>query len=159
MAKKTLEEIKEIADEYAQVAKQIARIETARERVMAPVVERHAEEMAEATGSHDKRIAKLQKQADELRGEVIAFVADKKKTYSAESGLATFGVEVGTKAGPRIIDRTKFIALCKKKGVDIWNIAKIMVEKADELLGKKEVAAISEPSSVPTRVEYLKLKD
>jgi len=158
MPKKTLEEIKAVADEYAQVMRQLANAEKKRDAELQPILERHARQLQPIHEAHDPKIDRLELRATQLKAEVLGFVQPKVKTYRAETDLVEFGVEVGTKAGPRVIDRDKFVKLCKKKGVDMWNVVKIMVEKADELLGKKEVNEISTPSSVPTRNEYLRLK-
>lgn len=158
MSRKSLEEIKAAADEYAEVAKQIARVETARDKVLGPIVQRHAEEMVDAVGSHDKRIEKLQRRADELKKQVLDFVAEKKRTYRGESELAEFGVEVGEKQLERQPDKKKLWDVCKKKGVEFFDLVTVMLAEADKRLGTKEVNAISERRTKATRDEYLRLK-
>lgn len=158
MARLKLEEVKAKADEYVKIAKRIATAERAREQALAPMIQRHAEELSPVIQTHDRKIEGLQQKADTLRAEVLAFVADKKKTYTAESELATFGVTVGEKQLERQPDKKKLWELCKKKGVEFFDLVNVMLAEADKRLGTKEVNAISERRTKGTRDEYLKIK-
>lgn len=159
MAKATLEEIKAKADEYAKIAKSIERAEAKRDEEIAPIVEKHEKKLAEVADPHERKLNRLNTQAAALKSEVLAFVADKKKTYKVESELAVFGVEVGTKQLERHPDKSKLWDLCKKKGVEFFDLVNVMLAEADKRLGKKEVDAISERKTKDTRDEFLKLKD
>ena len=158
MAKPTLEEIKAAADEYVKLSRRIATVETARERAMAPVIERHAKEVAEATGSFDKRIEKLERQAAEKRAFVKAFLAGRTRTFADQGEISEFGVMVGSKPGTRVPDREKLRKLCREKGVDYDAITTVLLGEADKALGVTAVTEISERPSVPTRDEYLRPK-
>lgn len=158
MAKATLEEIKAKADEYAKLAKQIARAEKMRDAELAPILTRHEEELAAASDKFERKINRLTFDASAIKAEVLAWLGPRKKTYAAESELATFGVEVGTKQLERQPDKPKLLALCKKKGVEFFDLVNVMLAEADKRLGKKDVDEISTRRTVDTRSEYLKLK-
>ncbi len=158
MPKPTLEEIKLKADEYAKVAKSLERAQLAREAEMSPIIERHANELQPVLDAHAPKIEKLEAKAQALRSEVVAWLGSKSKTYAAESEKATFGVTVGSKELERQPDKKKLWDLCKKKGVEFFDLVNVMLAEADKRLGKKEIDAISERRTVARRDEYLKLK-
>jgi len=156
MPKKTLEEIKATADEYVKVVQQLERAEQARDGDR--FVLSYQKKLQAALGKHEAKITKLSEKADRLKRDVLAFVVDKKNTYKAESELATFGVTVGTKQLERQPDKKKLWDLCKKKGVEFFDLVTVMLAEADKRLGTKEIDAISERRTKATRNEYLRLK-
>lgn len=158
MPKLTLDEIKAKADEYAKAAAAIGRAEKARDAALAPIVERHAEEMRPVLDKHDPKIAKLYEKAARLEHEVVTWVGARKRSYKAESELATFGIDVGTKDLERQPDKQKLWNLCKKKGVEFFDLVNVMLAEADKRLGKKEVDALSTRRTVPTSKPFLKVK-
>jgi hypothetical protein len=158
VAKITLDDIKAKADEYAKLAKKIERTETARDSEIAPFVEKHEKRIQLIIDLYEPEISKLQARADAAKAEVMDFLATRKGTFADESDLADFGVVVGTKPGNRTVDPVKLVTLCKKKGVEIWDMLNVVLKNADKLLGKKEVDEISTNDPIPTRDEYLRLK-
>lgn len=159
MAKATLEEIKIKADEYAKIAKQIERAEAKRDEELAPIVAKHEKKVAEIEALHDPKIERLQRKADGLKAEVVEWMATKKTSWAAEGEISVFGVKVGTKQLERVPDKSKLWDLCKKKGVEFFDLVSVALASADKALGKKEVDAISERREVPTRTEFLTVKD
>ncbi len=159
MAKLTLEEIKAKADEYAKTVRQLKRAQDACEREKSPVTEKYEKAISKIDEAHSRKIGRLLAKAEELKAEVLAFVADKKKTYEAESEHAVFGVKVGTKELERQPDKAKLWDLCKKKSVEFFDLISVSLGAADKALGKKEVDAISTRKKKETRLEYVGLKD
>lgn len=113
----------------------------------------------ELAAVHDKKIEAAQARADALEAEILAWFEKRAKSVKVESRHAVAELVVGTKLGNRQIDAKKLTALCKKKGVDVGSVISIMVQRCDDLLGKKEVDAISTRDSVPARTASVKLKD
>lgn len=158
MAKPTLEEIKAAADEYVKLGRKIGSVELKREAAMEPLVQRHAEEMREATASFDRTIERLETNQSNLRAKVLEFLSGKSRTYQAEGEVAEFGVVVGSKPGTRVVDREKLRKLCKAKGVDYDAVTTVLLGEADKALGASSVDEISERPETPTRNEYLRPK-
>lgn len=146
------------AERWAASVKKLNTLEAAREAEIEPLTARYEAAVASINEMHDGEIDKLQKKADEHEARVVDWLNTKKKTTKLETKSAVAEIVHGTKAGPRIIDPQKLIALCKKKSVDLWQMVNVLVGAADKLLGKKEVDAISTNETTPTKTVTLKLK-
>ena len=157
MAKPTLEEIKAKADEYVKLMRRVERAENARDTDQ--IILSYEKKLDAARGKYDVQISRLQAKADELRAEVVAWMSSRKVSWSSESELAEFGVKVGVKELERQPDKQKLWNLCKKKGVEFFELITVSLAAADKALGRKEVDAISTKRTKETRDEYLRVKE
>lgn len=158
VAKLSKQAIKQKADEWADKKAAIEKAETARQAAIDPIITRHNEELKPVLAKHDRKIEQLQSQADEIESEVLAWLELQKvdTTISGEKAVASSITE--TKIGPRVIDVQKFITAAKNKGEAMWECISVAVAKAEKLIGKKEIDAISTKQETTGVVNSLKLK-
>lgn len=154
MAKLSQAAVKELADEWADVGEQIAKLDQKRNAELDPLIERHNLEMKPILDKYDPKIAKLQERRSEIWDEVTGWLTAHGKAISLEGERAVAAVEV--KVGARTIDPEKFFKLVKAKGSEFWGCLTVQIAKAEKFLGKTEVDKIAEKKNglVPT----LKLK-
>lgn len=158
MAKLSQSAIKQRADEWAAKLDAIRKSEAAREKALAPVIERHNEEMKPLVAPYDRKIEKLQAEADAIEGEVLEWLdrQDEDITLAGKNAVAASLTE--TKIGSRVIDVQKFISAAKSKGEAMWDCVSIAIAKAEKLVGKKELDAISTKKETVVTTNSLRLK-
>lgn len=159
MAKLSQAAIKTLADEWAAKRAAIVRAERAREAAIDPIIARHNEELAPILKRHDAKIATLQAEADSIAGEVLGWLEQNGKPIRLEGEKAVAEFSTGTTLGNREIDVKKFLKAAKAKGEAMYECINVLVKKAEELLGKTELEAISNRPITPTKSWTLKLKD
>lgn len=147
------------AERWASTTKKLNAAEAAREAEIAPLTAQYDAAVAEINKRHDPGIGKLQTKADEHQARVIGWLETKKKTTTLEGKNWIAEIVHGLKQSPRRVDLAKLTELCKKKGVELFAIATVVLKEADKLLGRKEVDAISTHDDIPTKTVSLKLKD
>lgn len=159
VAKLTQAEIKAKADEYIRLQTEIAEVQRKRERVVNPLMERHALEMASATRKYDTQIDKLNNAGTELYHEVMDWLESQSKPVKLVGELAIAQLQITeiAKAGPRVIDVERFIALAKEQKKDPWSCIKAEVGKAEKLLGPKDIEKVStrETKTVESRSAFI----
>ena len=162
MAKLTQAAVKDLAEQYAAAAMAVQKAESARDRAVTPLMERHAEEMAAATAKHDRKIAELTASANDLYFEVMAWLEAQPKSLRLETehAIAELNIASITKAGPRVVEAKAFIAKAESQKKDPWTCIKVEVGKAEKLLGPKDIDAVSKrnESVVESRVATLEVK-
>jgi hypothetical protein len=158
VAKLSKSAIKQKADEWADKKAAIDKAESARAAAIDPIITRHDEELKPVLTKHDKKIEQLQAQADEIENEIFAWLElqEVDTTISGEKAVASSITE--TTIGQRIIDVQKFIKAAKSKGEAMWDCISVAVAKAEKLIGKKEIDAISTKKETTGVVNSLRLK-
>jgi hypothetical protein len=149
MPKLTQAEIKAKADEWAKAIGLVAKAVETKEAFLAPLVE-----------PHDRKIEKLQDQADKIEAEIIAWLDGQPKAIRLEAKKAIAELELfeRTTLGPRVIDPEKFIATAKRQNKNPWPCIKVEVGKGEKLLGPKDINSISERSETTTTVRFPSLR-
>jgi hypothetical protein len=157
MSKLSQSAIKTKADEWAAIQGKIQIADIARNAALAPILERQADELQLASAKHDQKISKLQQEADAIEAEVLEWLETQGEiTVTGARAIAERRTE--TKIGARVIDVKKFFDAAKSKGEAMWDCVTVAVAKAEKLLGKKEIDAISEKKESVSIVKQLRLK-
>lgn len=158
MAKLTKAGAIELISEWERKQRQIAGAQAARDRDLAPLIERHNEELKPVLAKHDAKIAKLEDHAAEIEAEVLAYLEQqgKDQIIATEGAVAEQKTEI--KIGSRVIDPQKFIAKARSKGAAMWECVTIGVAKAVKLLGEDEIDTIAEKKETTSVVRQLRLK-
>lgn len=159
MARFSQKAIRAKADEWAAIRGKIRAAEAAKDEALAPLVEKHAKEMAAASKKHDGPIAKLQESADAIEQEIKGWLMTRDAPMRIESEKAVAEFRISSKLGPRVISVKQFLEAAKSKGEAMYECINVLVAKAEELLGKKEVDAISVRPESKSIEATLKLKD
>jgi len=154
--KLTRDEIKVYVDEWAGLASRIERAEKARTKAMSPVIERHAEELAAVTGEHDTKLENLRAQAAAIEGQVIPWLTEKKTPVriAGEKGEAV--LTIGTRYGARSVTVADFLEAAKgEKKEAAYGCLKVMVEKAEKMLGKDKFDKIAPKAAAVVKTAVL----
>ena len=154
MTKLTQGEIKGLADKWAEVNAKIAKAETAKNAEIDPFLVRFNEDTEPIRVKHDKKINSLREQADEIEGQVLGWLNGVGKPIALAGEKAVAAVEA--KIGNRVINVQKFFDSVKDKNVAFWECVSVAIAKAEKLVGKDKVDAVSSKES--KLVATLKLK-
>lgn len=158
MAKLSQATVKQKLDEWGLLTAEISKAETARTKAIDPIIARHNEELAPVLKRHDTKIEKLQSAKDSLSGEILGWLDAHGKPLRLEGETAIAEYSTGTKLGDRVIDVKKFLDVAKSKGEAMYDCIQILVQKAEKLIGKKELEQISDRPEKDTKSVTLKLK-
>ncbi|MEO8649178.1 MAG: hypothetical protein ABI539_08435 [Acidobacteriota bacterium] len=158
MAKLSQSAIKARADEWALVKSKIQTAQTAKDAALAPIVERHEDEMRIASAKHDRKIETLQAEADALETEVLGWLNTQAGDVMVSGERAVAEKKTETKIGQRIVDVKKFLETAKSKGEAMWDCVSVAVAKAEKLIGKSELDAISTKKETVSTSTTLRLK-
>ncbi len=142
------------AERWATLKKQIAVIDAAREKKLAPVEAK----MRAIDVEFDAQIEPIQKKADAFETEVREWLEKQKKSVTVESKSAVVEIVHGTKLADRKADVKRFLKFAKTKGDAVYDCLTVAIAKAKTLIGEAELDKISERGSVPTKTVTLKLK-
>lgn len=147
-----------LMDEWEYVQNKIAKAEVARNKAMAPLIERHNEELKPIVEKHDKKIAQLNDDAAVLEFQVTEFLAAANKDQILEHNGSVAEQRTETKIGGRVIDPQKFIAKAKTKGEAMWSCITVGVAKAVALIGEEDVDTIADKKETTSVSRTLRLK-
>lgn len=159
MAKLSQKAVRERADEWAVLLRKIRTAEAARDAALAPIIERHADELAPVLNKHDAKIEKLQAHADEIYREVKEWLEARGEPVRLEGERAVAEFRIATKLGPRVVDVKRFLDAARPKGEAMFDCISILVAKAEAVLGKRDLDAISHRPETKVIEAGLKLKD
>lgn len=163
MAKLTQAAVKEKLEAWAAVELDLQKAEAAREKAAAPIVERQAQELADATKKYDARISKLRVESVDIEGEIYHWLESQPKAVRLETerAIAELRIESVTKTGPRVVDAQAFIKKAESQKKDPWPCIKVEVGKAEKLLGPKDIDTVSSRKETVTesRAVLVELKD
>ena len=151
--------VKELCDEWSELQVSITKAEEAKQRAMAPLVEKHNEELKPILAKHDPKIEKMISRSGEVRTQIRDWMLGQKKELSFTGDDWQASVKHGISLGARVVDVKKFIALAKQKGDAIYECVTVILKKAEPLIGKKTLDEISERPSTPTTEFTLQRKD
>lgn len=157
MPKLSKADIKSKLAEWESLSKKIAKAQETMETEMVPAVRRFAVATKPIREHWDPKIAKLTEQRAAVQKEVTDWLKSQKKDVAVETDTAI--AERTTGLGPRVIDIKKFFEAAKSKSESaIHECINVLIDKAEKLLGKKEVDAISDrfPKKDPTTQLRLK---
>lgn len=158
MPKLSQKAVRELADEWAGLQRQIQKAEDQKTSALSPIYERHNEELKPVLAKHEGKIEKLRARSDELEGRVTGWLETREADTTIATDHAVASRTTETKSGQRIIDVKKFMNAAKSKGEAMWDCVSVAVAMAEKLIGKKEIDAISTKKET-TRVEAtLRLK-
>jgi hypothetical protein len=151
--------VKELCEEWSALQVSITKAEEAKQRAMAPLVEKHNEELKPVLAKHDPKIEGLITRSDEVRTQIREWMLlqPKDMNFSGETWIA--GVLSGESLGNRVVDVKKFLDLAKQKGDAIYECVTVILKKAEPLIGKKKIDEISSQHKTPTRTFTLQRKD
>ena len=159
MAKLSQAAVKAKADEWAGKLSEIAKLEQKKVDALSPIIEQHNEELKPFLARFDPKIEKIRAEADAIHKEVIGWLGKNGKPITLHGEKAVAAYETGTKLGDRVINVKQFLEIAKAKGEAMYECFGIFVQKAEKLIGKKELDQISTRPSSPTKSVTLKLKD
>lgn len=145
MAKQTQAEIKGLADKWADVNAKIVKAENAKNAELEPFVTAFNAETEPIRTKHDKKINSLREQADEIEATVLGWLNGVGKPIALAGEKAVAAVE--SKVGSRSINVQKFFDTVKDKNAAFWECVSVAIAKAEKLLGKDKVDAISSKDS------------
>lgn len=156
----TAAEIAEYADVWGKLQLQIDKHETAKDAAIEPLTESYNEQVEQVSRKFDTKIAKIKAQQLTIEEVVIPWLAKKKKDTEVAGEFAIAERKTTTKIWPRVIDFLKFMKAIKRQGVVEAGLACISVQigKAEEVLGKKTVDAMSKKPETDETVVQLRLK-
>lgn len=154
MAKLTQAEIKAKADEYAGLVAKISKAEEAKDRELAPYRAEYENQVNAIENKHDSRIGKLMRQAGDIEEEVLGWLNGVEKPIVLEGELALAAVEM--QVSSRKIDPETFFKFVKDKTAAFWDCVTIGIAKAEKIVGKDKINAVSSQES--KLVAVLKLK-
>lgn len=150
--------VRELCDEWAGLQSQISKAEQAKQRALDPVIERHNEELKPVLAKHEPKIAKLRERADEIEARVKGWLDSQSEDMTVTADMAVAARTTETKIGQRIVDVKKFLEAAKRHGEAMWECVSVAVAKAEKLLGKTELDAISTKNETVNVSTTLRLK-
>lgn len=156
MPRLNTEQIRELADEWGRLELQIVKKAEGLEAALQPVLEQHQAEIDAVAKKY--RCDKQRARQAEIESEVQAALKGRKDTV-IEGEVAEAIRRTETRVGPRVIDFTKFWRAAKEYGEAAVDCINVQVARAEQLLGKKKVDAISTKKESVETVYELRLKD
>jgi phage host-nuclease inhibitor protein Gam len=140
--------IKEDLEQYAQTRQKIEKLESQRNKALDPLIKEHNEKTAPIIAKYDEKTAPLQDKLktfeknilDALKANVDAEGNPKEILIETETAKAS----VVKSQGSRVVDVEKFFAAVKEKNQAFWNCLNVLIGKAETLIGKDKIDAISE---------------
>ena len=153
-AKLTKKEIKAALDGWADHTAKIAKLEASRARDLEEHEERFRAAAAEVDERYAGKLAALKAKADAIEADVTAWLKAQGEaiTVSGEKAEAVNELKVGS----RQADAKKFFDMVKDRSQAFWDCVSIGIAKAEALVGKNEIDAIS---TKPTKlVPMVRLK-
>lgn len=152
-------EIAELADEWGRLELATQSIEEKKTAALEPVFERHNVELEGVTRKFDKQIARQRERQVEIEQLVGKTLTVRKADTAIEGEVAVAERKTETKVGPRIIDFLKFWKKAKPLGQPGVDCINVQVAKAEQLLGKKTIDAISTKKETVETVVRIRLKE
>lgn len=147
--------IKEHLTEFASLAKRIATAEAKMTTEMQPAIQDFETATAAIRQAHEPKIQKLRDQQLAIEKQVISWLEEQPKDITIGTDKAEAIRKTETSVGARVIDVKKFLEIVKTKGDAAIECINVVINKAEKLLGKKEVDAIStkpETTKVTTQI-------
>jgi hypothetical protein len=156
----TTAEIQEYADVWGKLQLQIDKAESAKDSAIEPLTESYNEQVEQVSRQFDTKIAKLKERQQSVEEVVIPWLARKKKDTEVAGEIAVAERLTTSKVWPRVINFLKFMRTIKARGVMDAGIACITIQigKAEELLGKQTVDAMSHKPTTNETTIQLRLK-
>ncbi len=146
--------IEEKLSELNQLQNKIARMEVNRDRELAPHKELYAANTAVISAKYDGKISQGNQQIGKIAGEIESLLLQKRdkknqptlRIVTSESLTAAAVITEGA----RTADPKKLFEAAKDKGAAIWECFKVLLPKAESLIGKEAVDKISEKKTTWT---------
>lgn len=160
MPKLTQEAVKQKADRWAKLTKQIKTAENSRNDALHPHQVKYEKATKPIIDEWDEVIDPLQEKADELETEILGWLGEQKKSIRLEGKLAVAELAKGTGLGNRIVDAEKFVAKCVERKIkDFWKYVKVTIKDASLVMGKEDMDDMTDQPKVPFSNSSLTLKD
>jgi hypothetical protein len=154
MAKPTRAEIKQKVDEWARLDAKAKKAADARNAELNVFLQKHQKAIQPILDHHEPKIQKLVDQRQAIEKEILGWLREYGKPIVLTGELAVAANE--TSIGARVIDPKKFFDAVKEKTASFWECVNIVIAKAETLIGKKTVNAIStKPSSLKATLKPL----
>ncbi len=151
--------VMEKLDEYAAANKKMERLIAKQSDELMPFELRYTQETAPINAKYEAKIGELSDLQAAIEEEVTEYLAaaNKDQIIASSSGvIAEQKTEI--KTGPRVIDVEKFLAAAKPKGTAMFDCVKILVAKAEKLLGMKEIDKIATKEETETVVRQVRMQ-
>lgn len=162
MAKLTKAAVQEKLEEWAAKEIEAQRAAKSLELAQAPILEECELKLAEVSEKYERKIAKATIAANDLAGEIEAWLESQPKAVKVETAraIAELQISTTTKAGPRVVDAQAFIKKAESQKKDPWSCIKVEVMKAEKLLGPKDIDTVStrKETSTESRNALIALK-
>lgn len=155
MAEKlTQKQVRELLDEWSAVMTAIDKTDIARRKALAPALAAYQEAEDGYDAKHGAKAATLRSSAEGIETRIKAWLKAQDKAVVVAGEYAEAVNEV--KVGSRVADAKKFFDLVKDRGQGFWDCITVALAKAEALVGKKEIDAISEARQKITSIVRMK---
>lgn len=142
LQKLTQIQVKAKADEWASIDAKIRRAQAAKEADLEEVLRRHKDEIDPICEKHDPKIKALYEKKFAIEKEVLDWLNTHGQAITLAGEKAVAANE--TKIGNRVISPKRFFEEVKERTEAFWGCMTVGIAKAEELLGKAKIDALSE---------------
>lgn len=150
--------IKKHLAQYATLAKKITTAEEKLTKELQPAQLEFDQATQVIRAAHEPKIQKLRNEQLAIEQQVISWLQDQTSDVTVAIETAEAIRKTETSVGARVIDVKKFLVIAQRKGDEALACINVLINKAEKLLGKKEVDAISTKPETTNVVTQIKLK-